>query len=267
MGTTKRAAKKSSAKKPRSKVKPAKPFAAPNAVISDDDYDPSPDRVALNQLVAAWGKPSAEDTAAFASLVTDDTCSQLGKRTKAEKVSRGAVRYASTIHRAFGDHGDLVEQHYSKARFAFFLAVTSALSAQIVKDRARRGTSDGQKSSLATVEANLRAARKKLVSKLRTVLAEGSALAGAFKAALGSDAGDLATLARGTMDVVAVAKHALASADPKLARICVAEGPTDTLVPRRRAPRRTPRAPAGTLRSPAPRRSSIHRSRTSARGA
>jgi hypothetical protein len=224
---------KSSQQKPKHEVTHGSARKSSAASAEDDDatYDASKDRAALRTYVAAWGDPDAEDAAAFSALFTDTQRANIGRRTKAVNVFRGAVRCAGVIHRSLTTDADLVQEYYALPRYQYLLAQITALGVQIVKDEASRGATGGGQASLSTLQTALRGQRRKLVSKLRSVLGEGDALSVEFKDALKQgDVGD--ALATSTASLATIAKKAIASTDAKLARRCAAEGLIAAIVTR-----------------------------------
>jgi len=198
---TKSTSKKKSA---QSKKQPTS-LTPTNSDPAADDYDPIKGRLVLQQLEARHGQVDKPHCEAFDSLIDDEHRAELGAKTRAPGVLRDAIAWAVIIDHAFQEYPAMVEQHYAKARYQYFLHRLGLLDTAISAQEAQRGGQGDSRSTAADREQAARDARKALISKMRTY-------AGARKAerddlekamgttessdALGTSIQSLATLAR-----------------------------------------------------------------------
>jgi hypothetical protein len=154
----------------KGKPAPAKPAAAkpdPAAPVAPDDYDPNKDRRALLELQARYGNVDDDTRAAFDELSTNDRRASLGSRTRADGVRREGVAWAVAIDQAFTRYPALIEEHYSKMRFAYFLDRLAALNAAIEAQTTRRGDQGVAQTTAGDSEQAARDARRRLLAKMR----------------------------------------------------------------------------------------------------
>lgn len=136
------------------------------------EYNPNELRRALEELSARHGRVDDAHRAAFDSLSTNVRRADLGGRTRAVGVLRDGVSWAVQIDQGFSRYSAVVEEHYSKERFGYFLDRLGALESAL----AGQGTDrDGTGVKRATSEERGKAAREarnKVIEKMTRIAGE-----------------------------------------------------------------------------------------------
>lgn len=194
---------------------PKKGNASPAKGEEGREYDPSETRRALAELQARHGKVDDAHRAAFDTLSTNTRRADLGGRTRAPGVLREGVSWAVQIDQAISKYGAVVDQHYARERFNYFLDRLLALDASIAGQGTLRDGTGVKRATSEDRTREARDARNKLLEKMARVAGNRTE-----KAELDAATGTAEKLGESILGLVTLGRDWLSRKDPRLLILC-----------------------------------------------
>jgi hypothetical protein len=205
-------------------AKKAPPAAPENT--EDPEYDPNEARPVLAELLARHGHVTDEDRTTFDTLSDNDSRIAKGKRTRGAGVLSNGVAWAVKIDLAWAKYPAVVEAHYSRERYSYYLDRLAVLNDELDGLGTRREGTGTKRQTAEEREKDARAARTRLIEKMEGVAGNRAE----ERKALDGATGTAQNLGDSLLKLVTLGRSWLASADPVQARLCKSARLTDKLL-------------------------------------
>lgn len=217
------------------KKKPARATSAPSPKTNGHSasttaaavtYDPNESRRALHELQARHGHIDEAHRAAFDSLGNAAQRVALGGRTRAAGVFEDGVSWAVEIDIAFSKFKAVVEEHYSRERFTYFLDRLAALDAALTGHGSQHDGTGEKRLTAEERQKEAAALRSKVIDKMEGVAGTRPTERKDLDRAIGS----VANLGQSILDLVTLGRSWLTGKDPQVTLLCKSARLTEELL-------------------------------------